>query len=142
MNDLKKDITAYMNFVCPKCFHKLHECTCSLFPPWNLIFIDEMIQDHVRILNEKGYLTSGSCEGHYTGQPGANTAICFAMDFPEIIESTLPDGFKYNKGKHAVWHFYNAKLSEEKFNIEKAHMLLKLLEWCRTLPVGGFTIRE
>jgi len=123
-----------MNFVCPQCFHKLYECTCDYFPPWELLYIDERIQDHVRILNEKGYVTTGSCEGHYTGKPGSNTAICLRMDYPTIINSEMPDGFKYNRGKHAIWHFYDAKLNRKDFEREKAMELIKLLMWCRELP--------
>lgn len=138
---MRKSKAAYMNYVCPNCFHKLHECTCNFFPPWTLLFIDECIQTHVRILNEKGYTTNGSCEGHHTGRPGANTAICFCMDYPEIVGSELPDGFNYNKAKHAIWHFYDQKLGREAFEQEKAAELMKLLDWCRSLPNNPRAIR-
>lgn len=131
---MRRAKAAYTNFVCPYCFHKLYECTCRLFPPWNLIYIDDKIQDHVRILNEKGYITTGSCEGHYTGHAGANTGICFAQDYPEIIASELPEGFKYNRSKHAVWHFYDGKLDRKTFDLEKTVSLIRMLEWCRALP--------
>lgn len=131
---MRKSKAAYMNYVCPHCFHKLYECTCKYFPPTDLLFIDNRIQDHIRILNEKGYTTTGCCEGHYTGKPGANTGICFLMRYPEITESVLPEGFSYNKAKNAVWHFYDAKLNRKSFEIEKIAALIKLLEWCRGLP--------
>ena len=123
---MRKSKSAYMNYVCPKCFHKLHECSCSYFPPWSLLFIDERIQDHVRILNEKGYVTNG----------GSNTAICFELDYPEIIFSTMPEGFKYNRAKKAVWHFYDANKGKKDFETEKTVALIKLLDWCRGLPVN------
>ena len=126
-----------MNFVCPQCFHRLNECTCRFFPPWQLIFIDQNIQDHVRILNEKGYITNGCCEGHYTGKPGANTAICFVRDYPQITGSALPDGFAYNRGKKAVWHFYDAGLNRKAFDLEKTAALIRLLEWCRALEANA-----
>ena len=139
---MRKSKAAYMNFVCPHCFHKLHECTCSYFPPWSLLYVDEKIQDHVRIMNEKGYTTTGSCEGHYTGKPGSNSAICFLIDYPEIIESELPEGFKYNKSKHAIWHFYDAKQNRQDFEIDKAASLIKLLDWCRSLPECQYKFKK
>lgn len=139
---MRRSKAAYMNFVCPYCFHKLHECTCEYFPPWELLFIDDHIQSHVRILNEKGYTTNGSCEGHYTGKPGANTAICFVMDYPEIVTSEMPEGFKYNKAKRAIWHFYDAKLNRKDFESEKVMALIRLLEWCRGLPENPKVINK
>lgn len=137
---MRKSKAAYMNFVCPHCFNKLHECTCEYFPPWELLYIDERIQPHVRILNNKGYTTTGSCEGHYTGKPGANTGICFLMDYPEIVSSAIPEGFSYNKAKHAIWHFYDVKLNRNDFEVEKVMMLIRLLEWCRGLTENSKTI--
>jgi len=25
------------NYVCPKCWNQVHQCTCNLYPPWELI---------------------------------------------------------------------------------------------------------
>ena len=130
-NRMRKTKAAYMNYVCGRCFHKLHECTCA-FAPWTLIMIDEGIQDCVRILNEKGYQTTGCCEGHY-GQP-TNTGICFNMTYEDLIEAGLPEGFKWIKGRTCLVHLYKQTLDRSAFKVEKQKSLDALLEWCARLP--------
>ena len=130
---MRRNKQAYNNFVCPKCFHQLNKCTCRYFPPWQLIFIDEHIQDQIRILNEKGYVTTGCCESHFD-MPGSWPHVCFNMDYPEIT-AHLPTGFRYVKGKHAVCRILPDKLTQEDHAAMKADALNNLLEWCRALPV-------
>lgn len=129
---MRKSKAAYMNYVCGICFHKLHECTCN-FVPSELIMIDEGIQDCVRILNDKGYTTNGCCEGHYANR-GSVTYISFIMRFEDLIEAGLPEGFKWEKRKNIIAHYYKNIESRREFMIEKRKALDSLLEWCARLP--------
>ena len=131
---MRRSKALYKNYVCPICFRQLPECTCPFFPPWSLIMIDEGIQDCVRILNEKGYTTSGSCEGHYTGKIGANTGICFIMDYEDIREAGMPEGFRWIKSKNCIYHAYKGKLDRPAFDAEKEKTLATLRGWCEALP--------
>lgn len=126
---MAKNKEYYINYVCPYCLNTLDNCTCELFPPYYLIHIDENIQEHIRILNDKGYRTMYCCEGHGVG---SNTYISFAMDYFKDI--TAPKGFKYDKKRTMVTHSYSTKLTEEKAEELKKNNLESLLEWCKQLP--------
>lgn len=119
-----------MNFVCPYCWNTLDNCTCNLFPPYHLIFIDKNIQEHIRILNEKGYCTTACCEGHRN--TCINTYIAFANDYFE--HTGTPDGFKYDKKRRMVTYTYSMKLTKEKMEEIKSEKLALLLKWCKSLP--------
>lgn len=126
---MSRNKESYMNFVCPYCLYTLDKCTCELFPPYHLINIDKNIQEHIRILNKKGYRTMYCCEGHGIG---SNTYITFAMDyFKDII---MPKNFKYDKKRTMVTYSYSTKLTEEKAEELKKENLALLLEWCKNLP--------
>lgn len=127
---MRKSKAAYINYVCPYCWHTLNKCVCDLFPPYHLILIDEKVQEHIRILNEKGYHTTGSCEGH--GKVCITTYISFARDYFE--NTNIPDGFEYNKKKKVIRYTYSTKLSKEKMEEVKNKKLEILLEWCKNLP--------
>lgn len=132
---MKRTKSAYMNYVCGNCFHKLYECTCEYFPPWSLIYIDEGIQDPVRVLNEKGYVTTGCCEGHFERGHCTDTNICLQMDYPEITERPMPEGFAYMKRKHAIFHEYPiAIMTKEECAEKKQDAVATLLAWCNELP--------
>ena len=123
---MRRSKSAYLNYVCPYCFNALNNCTCELFPPYHLILIDKNIQEHIRILNEKGYRTTGCCEGH------GNTYIAFANDYFKDVEA--PSGFKYHKNKRMFSHSYSSKLTKEEARELKKEKLEVLLEWCKSLP--------
>lgn len=127
---MEKNKDAYMNYICPYCWYTLDNCTCELFPPYHLIFIDRNIQEHIRLLNEKGYRTTACCEGH----KGIcfSTYICFANDYFEGVEP--PEGFKYNKKRRIVEYIYSTRLTEEEMEELKKENLETLLEWCNSLP--------
>ena len=127
---MKKNKDVYMNYVCPYCWNTLDNCTCDLFPPYNLILIDKNIQEHIRILNEKGYRTMNCCEGHKN--TCLNTYIAFAGNY--FDDTGTPDGFKYDKRMRMVTHTYSMKLTEEKMEELKKEKLKTLLEWCKSLP--------
>lgn len=127
---MKKNKKAYLNYVCPYCWNTLDNCTCELFPPYHLIFIDRNIQEHIRILNEKGYRTTGCCEGHRT--VCINTYITFPENY--FKEIGTPEGFKYDKKRRMITYTYSMKLTKDEMEELKAKKLAVLLEWIKSLP--------
>jgi hypothetical protein len=126
--DKNKDV--YMNYICPYCWNTLDNCICDLFPPYHLIFIDKNIQEHIRVLNEKGYRTTACCEAHM--DVCFNTYIAFADDY--FDDTNAPDGFKYDRKRRMVTYTYSTKLTEEKMEELKNEKLEMLLVWCKNLP--------
>ena len=106
---MRRSKAAYMNYVCPYCWNALNKCTCELFPPYQLVFIDKNIQEHIRILNEKGYRTTGCCEGH--AKVCINTYIAFADNY--FDDTGLPGGFKYDKKRKIIAYSYSTRLTKE-----------------------------
>lgn len=132
---MEKSFNSYINFVCPHCFNTLDECTCEYFPPHQLIFIDRGIQEHIRILNQKGYCTTGCCESHYGGNC-ISLYVTFCMDYGFNKNIAIPEGFKYLKKKNGICYDISKKLSKEEAEKLKADKLEVLLEWCKSLPVS------
>lgn len=125
----KRDKSFYENYVCPSCFHQIHECTCeSVNPSYNLILIDKGIQEHIRILNEKNYYTKFCCESH------SKNDILYIM-FSSALDDDVkaPNGFK-KKWKKIIEYSYKKNISDEEFENEKKEHLETLLEWCNSLP--------
>lgn len=126
---MDRNFESYKNYVCPLCFHQLHECTCKTFPPYSLLFIDEGIQRHIRALKSKGYITVGCCEGHYKSY-SAEPYIAFGMDYDF---KKIPRGFKWNKRRRMiVSDKINAK-SENEYNIKKQEQLKCLMDWIESI---------
>lgn len=127
---MRRNKDAYMNYVCPYCWNSLNKCSCDLFPPYHLILIDRNIQEHVRVLNEKGYRTMACCEAHK--DICVNTYIAFANNYFDDVNA--PDGFKYDKKRKSVSYTYSTRLTEEEMEELKKEKLAILLEWCKSLP--------
>lgn len=127
---MERNKEAYENFVCPYCWNTLDNCTCDLFPPYHTIFIDKNIQEHIRILNEKGYHTMACCEGHRT--VCLNTYIAFADDY--FVDTELPEGFEWDKKRRIITYTYSMKLTVERMQELKREKLETLLKWCKSLP--------
>ena len=126
---MKKEFDSYRNYVCPTCFNQLHKCTCDTFPPYSLLFIDENIQEHIRILKTNGFLTTGCCEGHHNSY-STEPYIAFGMDY---VFDSLPYGFKWNKRrKMLVSNKISAKNAEEYNKIKKIR-LKTLMEWAMSV---------
>ena len=121
----------YKDYVCPTCYNLVDNCSCDL-RPYHLIMIDRGIQEHIRVLRNKGYITVGCCESHH--EVCLVIYIAFAKDYGFGKTISLPDGFKYNKTKRSIVYNYNKKLSMEEIEIEKKIRLNQLLEWCKQLP--------
>lgn len=116
-----------MNYVCPHCFNRVNKCTCELWPPYNLIWVDTHIQEHVRILNNKGYKTRFSCEGH-----NGYIHIIFSSEYG-FNEMELPNGYVYNPKKLELKYVLNNELLKEEREKQKFEALDNLLEWCKNL---------
>lgn len=127
---MKKNKDVYMNYVCPYCWNTLDDCTCKLFPPYHLIYIDKNIQEHIRILNEKGYRTVACCEGHMN--TCINTYIAFPNNYFKDINT--PDGFNYDKKRRIITYTYSTSLTEKDMEELKKKKLETLLNWCKSLP--------
>ena len=137
------DFTVYRRYVCSNCFRQLTECTCRSLP-WDLIQIDEAIQDHVRLLNEKGYHTSGSCEGHFKdGRADLTLQIILARDNEDIFPP-LPEGFSFrtSQGITSINYTYQCArhlpVVEEEFEKEKEYATKTLLNWLEDLSDHPF----
>lgn len=134
----KRDKYIYENYVCPRCFHKLPDCTCpGSTPPYQILWIDENIQEHVRILNEKGYLTEYSCESH---SPKGTTHIMFYGGRNPSKDIPLPNRFKWHDKYNKFFAEYDKKMSLEDYQLEKKKNLDALLEWCNELPNNNIEI--
>lgn len=121
----------YKDYVCYNCFRTLDKCECT-HRPYNLIMIDGGIQDHVRTLREKGYITTGCCESH--DEICVSIYISFAIDYGFGENISLPDGFRFDKNKRMIVYNFNRNLSKEEIKAEKEKKLNELLEWCNDLP--------
>lgn len=130
---MRRSKSAYMNYVCPRCFHKLHQCSCPVFPPHELIHIDENMQDCIRLLNEKGYATRSCCEGHYGVGRTPNIHVSFARPVAQTFGGKYPDGFEPFEDR-ALMYFYHTGLTREQFEAEKMKVLDALRMWCAGLP--------
>jgi len=124
----------YVNYVCPKCFQQLNKCTCDIFPPYELIMIDEKIQYHIRELNKKGYATWVCCESHGVGEDiyiGLNTT-------KEMLETKLPSGFRFDKGQYIRCSVPRDCENPEEFKDQK---LAELKDWIDQLPKNKSLVR-
>lgn len=126
-----KDKESYLNYVCPHCFCTLDKCKCDCNLPYYLIWVDKGIQEHVKVLNQKGYRTNDSCESH---SKYMNMYISFVCDYGFGDTLPLPNGFKRMKKNGAVSVLYNNKITDEEFEMQKKEHLNNLLEWCNSLP--------
>ena len=124
---MDKTFDSYKNYVCPLCFHQLHECTCDAFPPYSLLFIDENIQEHIRVLNGKGFITTGCCEGHYNSY-STEPYIAFGMEYNF---RTLPNGYKWNKKRKMLTSERIKANNYEEFERKKKEKLDTLIEWVK-----------
>ena len=127
-------------YVCSGCFRSPGECICDDMLPGHLVVIDRGIQEHVRILNEKGYRTDYCCESH---RPCDNLYVSFRIAPKPGAVPALPQGFKSRGRGRVVEHMYGRdsrarrRMTAENFEREKAEHLASFLEWCRSLPARG-----
>lgn len=118
----------YLEYVCPRCFHQVHECTCSGGSNATLVQIDRGIQHAVQVLNLKGYNTRYSCEGHPTG-----TYLVFAGG-SYLPEAEAPAGFAWDS--LVLQSRYDKDASEDELYATKRQRLAALEAWCDALPAN------
>lgn len=135
-NKTIRRILPVREYVCPHCFNRIDKCSCDALPA-HLVLIDEGVQEHVRILNEKGYATMYCCESHSVHQ-NLYIAFAYAHGFGSVLPG--PEGFKCRDGGRTVERTYGKdsrarkKMTHEQFEAEKKASLDSLLEWAKTLP--------
>lgn len=122
----KKD--SHLDYVCPVCFNQINHCSCDRMP-WYAIQIDRNIQQHIRMLNTKGYKTKYCCESH---KPTESMYIEFNCDYGigNVIE--LPEGFERH-GNGVSW-ICKRNMTDDEYKSEKNKHLKYLLDWCKSLP--------
>lgn len=123
---MKRDMR--YEYVCPQCFNSPEHCTCEHMPSY-LMQIDRNIQEHIRVLQQKGYRTTSCCESH---TPHGNMYINFAFDYGFGDTIPLPDGFEMRK--RCVSYMYKRGTSDDEYKTQKARHLKALLDWCKSLP--------
>lgn len=124
----KKNIELY---VCPHCFQQINKCTCEYYPPWSLIYVDTAIQEVCRILNEKCYTTTSSCESHYGYTPNLYVSLVDYYGLNEDINA--PKDFKWIKQDASLLYVNKGKTKED-FEKNKTEHLTLLKEWAERLP--------
>ena len=133
MNDnikrpFNRNLNMYRNYVCPHCFNQINKCVCKLYPPYNLILIDIGMQEIIRKLNNKGYITRYSCESHYTYSFSIYINFIKKYDFKK-----MPEGFKKQDNQITIRHEIKNINNEKSFNEEKEKYINILKEWVESL---------
>ena len=113
----------------------------------SVVEIDDLILPVIKLLNQKGYITTYCCSSHsYDAFSNPNTYISFYRDcFPE----SLPKGFyaeddkwyeefypKYsNKDKEdiCIRKYYDDKLNEFELHKEICKTMIELMKWVEKL---------
>ena len=130
MHEAKKDEKLLDYYVCQNCFSRIMDCECAHFPSGTLIYLDKGIQEHIKILRSKGYITTSSCESN---NPKVGIQITFSR-YNGIEGLEPPDGFRVQPNGTAVEYLYPNGMTMEEFKVEKQKRLDTLLEWCKSLP--------
>lgn len=94
--------------------------------------IDEEMIIPIKILRQKGYITSYCCSGHvYTSNNGGY--IRFDTDFIEMPE-TSPDGWFFDGSNTIRYRDRDADDSDIKKRSYQHVQINRLIRWCQELP--------
>ena len=85
------------------------------------------MQEIVRTLNQKNYITISCCESHFSGNK--NIYVAFATDYNF---TSIPNGFSYSKKDKAIEHCIKSPDKSE-FEAEKAKYISLLLKWTQEI---------
>ena len=92
-----------ISYVCPSCLRLVEDCRCNLYP-YYLVQIDTLILPIIRLLNSKGYTTTGCCAGHPLTEREQfivdGIYICFDQDYD--FANDCPEGGIYEKVKNCI----------------------------------------
>ena len=124
----QKDDFAY---ICPHCFRELDDCRCSTYP-YHLVQIDKAILIPIRILNQKGYITTACCGGHIDGLLCTEIYIAF-RDEHNFIKN-IPEGAAYRKTDKSVFFDCSDKINSKEFEEFQEKCIGKLVAWANSLP--------
>lgn len=95
-------------------------CNCKEKDRCNAIKVDKNVFEIVQRLNQKGYITTGSCEGH--GKQSISIGYKNIGNTKKIDKSNLPEGFNLYAVGILGYKRYNC-LSEKRADYKK------LLNW-------------
>ena len=99
----KREHLKDISYVCPSCIRVVEDCRCKLYP-YYLVQIDTLILPIIRLLNEKGYITTGCCAGHPNTEREHfiidGIYICFDQDYGFLND--YPEGAVYEKVKNCI----------------------------------------
>jgi hypothetical protein len=133
MRKIRRSKKMYEEYVCPDCFNTVDKCVCKIYPPRHIIHIDKDIQEHIRILNQKGYKTVFSCSSHWKDYKNSVTEIyIYFVNWVEF--SNIPYGFTKDTKHNIIRYKYSKNLSDEEFKQIQKEQLYNLLKWCNELP--------
>ena len=119
------------NYVCSRCFKQIDKCECDMKPYHPLYWVDVNIQEPVRILNEKGYHTKFSCEGHCSGD---ELYLTFSNKHSFKKNGNVPTDFWCSSDGKTLRYKYPKKITEAEFEEDKKKHIGILTEWCKSLP--------
>lgn len=117
-------------YVCPFCVREIEDCRCEMYP-YFLMQIDRMILPIVRILNEKGYKTTGCCAGHPDQEEFLSTGIYISFDKDYDMDEPIPEGMHYFKGKHMIRSIPPEDCQD--LHAFRQDILRRLTEWAELL---------
>lgn len=107
---------------------------------WKLIPVDAKIADIIKMLNDKGYETLASCEGH-GDEPNSKTYVSFSSFF--IVDEMLPKGNKWRgtverwDGGHVRYSLRLMEFGRPPIHFSEKYLARRreeLLDWARSLP--------
>lgn len=134
----------YTDYVCDKCFYQLPDCKCYKFIAPTLIEVDEKIQYAVRVLNQKGWKTRYSCEGHFDEDDQVGQ-IYIAFD-KDVKLPSAPEGWHIELGPLLLdiecrcgKGLKETEKTQEQFNEEKEKALKHLNYWVDNLEINQET---
>ena len=121
------------SYVCPTCLRIVDDCRCKSYP-YYLVQIDTLILPIIRLLNEKGYTTTGCCAGHPKTEIeqflSSGVHICFDRDYD--FDEEFPEGAKYSKVKHCI-DFIPTPADVDDLLYFQRRVLDDLMEWAELL---------
>lgn len=127
----KKAFLAEIEYVCPHCFRPLNDCRCEHYP-YFLVQVDKTILPIIKMLNQKGYITSACCGGH------PNTEHCMsiyvAFDNEHDFSIDFPQNFRYSRSARTLTAYFDQNISQDEFLAFQKDRLDELSQWAERLP--------
>ena len=148
-----------MGYLCMSCFEEYkrdglklnedsYESPCPKSNCYGVVVeIDDMILPIIKLLNQKGYISTFCCSNHsYEAGNKSNTYISFES---ECVPNTVPNGFyiedkKWYEENHpnfvyttdkdiCIRKYYDDELDEFELHVEICKTMVDLMEWAEEL---------